>query len=358
MADEKEQSLDAVMEAAWNETMGEATKEMPIDLSHLSGEPAPAPVEPTPAPVTPPVDTPATEPVEPTAPVVENTQPAEPVVPQHWSETDKATFTKLDKEGQTFLLRRHKEMEADYTRKTQENAETIKLGTAVSRAIDPSIQAELRSTGVTHDQFVENLVAFHRMSKTDPVGLIKHLTGILGVDPVSLAPPMGSTPPQPAIADPIAQRFQALESFVETEQRTRQQAAQESASKTIEQVSTEKNEDGTLVRPHFDKVKTTMARLMSVDPDMDLPTAYDVAVYRDPELRPSLMQRVASPVAATPSTAPVTLDMEKIRKGEQAANAAKNVIRGNGTAAPAPAKPGKMSLADALNSAANEVGLT
>lgn len=369
MAEEekKDTSIESVMAAAWEQTMGEAAQELPEDFTHLGGEPAPHKAEEatavpqdTQAPTETNSDTQETESVEQTAATTEeSTQETESAeAPAHWAEADKATFSKLDAGGKSFLLRRHKEMERDYTRKTQENAEAVRLGSALSRVIDPSIQAELRSTGVTPEQFMENLVGFHRMSSENPVGLIKQLVQILKVDPAQLADLVQNAPQAGSSQDPIQKRFQALESFVESEQTSRRLAAQETATKTIEQVSTEKNADGTPMRPHFEKVRTTMARLMSVDPDLDLSTAYEVAVYRDPELRPSLMQRVAAQGNVVPSAAPVPLDMEKARRGEQAALAAKNVIRGNGKAAPAaPAKGVKMSLSDALNSAADEVGL-
>src|SRR5580698_6622476 len=45
---------------------------------------------------------------------------AEP--PNLWKAEDKETFKALPPEAQQFLLRRHGEMEADYTRKTQQHA--------------------------------------------------------------------------------------------------------------------------------------------------------------------------------------------------------------------------------------------
>ena len=48
-------------------------------------------------------------------------------VPEHWSAEDKATFSKLPQEGQAFLLKRHGEMEAEFTRKAQASAGAVQF---------------------------------------------------------------------------------------------------------------------------------------------------------------------------------------------------------------------------------------
>jgi len=355
MPDTEDKDITSVMEAAWNQTMGEAN-ELTEEYTHLGGEPQH--VQEQTNPDTPPA---TEEPVQPTQEVETQVTPAtEPVqAPQHWSESDRATFTKLNPEGQAFLLRRHKEMEADYTRKTQENAEAVRIGSTAMRNIDPAIQAEIRQAGISADKFVENLIGFHRLSTQNPVEFLRQAAQALGVDPANvLSPQKPSVPGERPANDPIATRLQAVESFITGEVQQRQQTLQTGAKQTIEQFSAEKDASGQPLRPHFEQVRTIMARLMTVDPDMDLPTAYEVAVFRDPELRGSVVRSVTAPAGTIPSAQPVPLDMEKARKGEQAAMAAKANIRGSGKAgSPASAAPAKMTLSQALNAAAEEVGM-
>jgi len=52
-----------------------------------------------------------------TEPVVETPEPIP--APEHWSDADKATFNALPRDGQDFIIARHKAMEGDYTRKSQ-----------------------------------------------------------------------------------------------------------------------------------------------------------------------------------------------------------------------------------------------
>lgn len=359
MADEKD--ITSVMEAAWDQTMGEAS-EIADEFTHLGGEAPPVrePVEPTVEanPDTPPA---GDEPVVAAQPVAaENTPATEPVqAPQHWSESDRQTFTKLNPEGQAFLLRRHKEMEADYTRKTQENAEAVRIGSTAMRNIDPAIQAEIREAGITADKFVENLIGFHRMSTQNPVEFVRQVVGALNLDPAKVFSIQPQAPGgQPVPDDPINARLQNLERFINGEVQQRHQTLQQGAKQTIEQFSAEKDATGNPARPHFERVRTVMARLMSVDPDMDLPTAYDVAVFRDPELRADIVRSVTAPAGGSPSQTPVPIDLDKARKGEQAAMAAKANIRGSGKPGnPAVAKPAAMTLSQALAAAAEEVGM-
>lgn len=356
MPDTEDKDITSVMEAAWNQTMGEETQELSDEFTHLGGEPpsVPEPNNPDTPPETEEPVTPTQEVEEPITPVTESVQ-----APQHWSENDRATFAKLNPEGQAFLLRRHKEMEADYTRKTQENAEAVRIGSTAMRNIDPAIQAEIRQAGISADKFVENLIGFHRLSSQNPVEFLVQAAKALNVDPAKVFSPQ--TPPVPGqkpANDPIVTRLQAIENFVTNEVQTRNQALQSGAKQTIEQFAAEKDASGQSLRPHFEQVRTVMARLMSVDPDIDLPTAYEVAVFRDPELRSSIVRSVTAPAGSNPSAQPVPLDMEKARKGEQAALAAKANIRGSGNAgSPAPAKPERMTLSQALNAAAEEVGM-
>lgn len=360
MPDNEAKDITSVMEQAWNETMGEAAQELVDDFTHLGGEPPPerAPEETQGTETNPDTPPASEEPVVETQQVeTQNTPATEPVqAPQHWPEADRQAFSKLSAEGQAFLLRRHKEMEADYTRKTQENAETVKLGSAVLKNIDPAINAEIKQNGITPEKFVENLIAYHKLSAQNPIEFVRAVAKSLNVDPGQAFPtvaPGGKPTPD----DPIAKRLQSIENFVIGEVRTREQNVRVAAQQTIEQFAAEKSAEGAPLRPHFDKVRTVMAKLMSVDPDMDLNTAYDVAVFRDPELRADAVRGVTAP-ASVPSPSPVPLDLDKARRGQQAAAAAKSNIKGSGNAGPANvAKPVRMNLQQAISAAAEEVGM-
>jgi len=69
--------------------------------------------------------------------------------PAHWSEEKKEVFRRLTPEAQRFLLDRHREMEGDYTRKTQLLAEQARAvaglqGLAVHLQRDPNFRQHLQ----------------------------------------------------------------------------------------------------------------------------------------------------------------------------------------------------------------------
>jgi hypothetical protein len=52
--------------------------------------------------------------------------------PQHWSAEVKADFERLPPEGKAILLKRHQEMEADYTRKSQAASGAVNFAQSLS----------------------------------------------------------------------------------------------------------------------------------------------------------------------------------------------------------------------------------
>ena len=78
------------------------------------------------------------------APEGSSTQP-----PEHWSAEFKADFSKLPPEGQAILLNRHREMEADYTRKLQASSGAVNFAQSLSPVFnDPVIAGSLMQEGM------------------------------------------------------------------------------------------------------------------------------------------------------------------------------------------------------------------
>ncbi len=349
-------TIEDIMADAWNQTMGEA-EELPDENQHLFVETDDKPTTPEPAPPEPNADTPVVaEPVS-AEPTSAETPPsaAELSAPQHWSEPDRTMFSSLNDEAKGFLLRRHRDMEADYTRKTQENAAAVRIGQVVASELDPAVRNQLTINNISEDKFIKNLISFHRFSMADPVGFIKTAMTNLKLDPAQVFGTTSSDPAaKPVPDDPLNQRLAAIETHLTRDVQARQQAAVDNAKNELQRFAEEKDATGNPLRPHLQTVRTVMGRLMSVDPDLDLQQAYEVAVFRDPELRKTLSLSVP-PTAGTPT---VPVDMDKIKRGEEAARAAKSNRRGSGNgASTAPTVKPNMTLQEAMNAAADEVGL-
>ena len=129
-----------------------------------------------------------------------------------------------------------------------------------------------------------------------------------------------------------------LQGYLQTQAQQQQQAAVADTQQQIDNFAKATAEDGSLAHPHFDAVRTTMGGLIQSGVAQDMGSAYEMAVYANPELRGSLIDQQAEKVTAKQKQA------ENVRKAKraQAAN-----VKGSG--APArEALPSGSSVRDSL----------
>lgn len=320
---------------------------------------------------------PAPPPSEKTAPP---TQPPSPApqgssseAPQHWSAEDKATFQKLPKEGQDFLLRRHTEMERDYQSKVQANATAVQFTQAVAPVFEhPSVTAALvdyQTGGRVHPvDAIKQWAAFHvRAMSKDPnerAGLLRELAQRLQLDPAAVFgqgnQPMNGLSEEdmkdPAIrffADHVGKTSKDLQALrdqlQEMSRQTTERASQEALRVTqwgIDQFADEKDAQGNLLHPHFDAVLPQVIELFQANPNRDLKEAYEAAVWMNPQLRQTLIQSERQSV-------------EQKAANERAAKAARMNVRGRTSPVSKPASEADQpkGLRAAIEAAADEVGL-
>jgi len=269
----------------------------------------PAPKKPIQDP-TPPKADPAAAPAP--APAARSNQ-----VPEHWSAEDKATFAKLPPEGQSFLLKRHGEMEAEFTRKSQASAGAVQFTQALAPVFkDPAIAASLKQAGVHPVQAIQEWATWHKMgSSPDQQEKFKLLVGLtqrMGLDPARIFSALSNQPPpippglteedlkDPAvrlIADHLGRsesKFQALEGQLKQREQQEQQARAawgiRNARQGIDGFADEKAKDGRPLRPHFDAVLPIILDMFKANPNRNLAETYDAACWAHPEVRKQLLQ--------------------------------------------------------------------
>lgn len=311
-----------------------------------------------------------------TAPPAQPQSPAPPgsssEAPQHWSAEDRATFAKLPKEGQDFLLRRHTEMERDYQGKVQASATAVQFTQALAPVFeDPVIKASLanvegRPLHPVHA--IQQWAAFHKRAMSsnpqDRVGLIQELMQRLQLDPAAVFgqsnQPLPGLSPQdmqdPAIryfADHVtktAQEVQALRGQLQDFHRQQSEATQQETLRVtrwgIDSFADEKGADGKPLHPHFDAVLPQMIELYQANPQRDLREAYETAVWMHPELRKSLIQNERQ-------------SEQQKQANARAAQAARSNVRGRTSPVEKPTAPGEApkGLRAVIAAAADEVGL-
>lgn len=375
-AAEQPRSLREVAEASWTEIEEAPESESPEEApAGQSGQPRDnlgrfaakeGEQPPGPAPIS-----------DRTAPPVQQPSPAAPAssseAPQHWSAEDKATFAKLPKEGQDFLLKRHTAMEQDYQSKVQANATAVQFTQAVAPVFEhPTVKQTLvdyQTGGVVHPaDAIKQWAAFHVRAMSpnvsDRVALVKDLMQRMNLDPAAVFG-QGNQPTNglseedmkdPAIkffADHVGQttsELQALKTQLESLNRQANERASQESMRVInwgiDQFADEKDAQGNPLHPHFDAVIPQMIELFHANPNRDLREAYDTAVWMNPQLRNSLIEREKQSV-------------EQRQANARAAAAARSNVRGRTSPVAKPDATGgePKGLRAVIAAAADEVGL-
>lgn len=293
--------------------------------------------------------------------------------PGHWSAEDKATFAKLPPEGQAFLLKRHGEMEAAYTRASQEHAGAVQFTQSLAPVFtDRRIQQSLQQNGLNPSQAIHEWAGLHlRIMSPNPQDKFSALVDITqraGLDPARIFSALSNRPQLPeglseaelkdpavkVFADQIGQlrhehnAFRAeIQRRWDQEHQARVAAGEQSAKANIDQWADEVGKDGQPLRPYFNTVLPILLDLFKANPQRSMSEAYDAACWAHPEVRKQL------------------LATEQMRQQAQADVArAKVAQRGNvrGLTSPASKPPGpngvsKGGLRDVIEASAEEVGL-
>lgn len=218
--------------------------------------------------------------------------------PEHWAQEDKDRFSALPADSQDWLMGRHRDLEADYTKKTQEIADVRKTAEAFQQAVSP-YEAMIRSEGSDPLTAVQNLLgtayALRTGTPQQRQALISQMAQVYGADLESLATESGEDEyVDPHVAQ-LSQQVQSLQQQVGQYQGAAVQQAQASNQAMIEQFALETDADGKPLRPHFEAVRERMAgdfmaRQGTVtDLNKALSDAYEAAVWADPELRSKML---------------------------------------------------------------------
>lgn len=294
-------------------------------------------------------------------------------VPEHWSAEDKATFAKLPQEGQAFLLRRHGEMEAEFTRKSQATAGAVQFAQALAPVFnDPHIAGTLRQAGIHPVQAVQEWASWHKLGTSprqeDKFHLLVNLTQRMGLDPARIFSALSNQPPpspmglsEEDLKDPAVRLFadhigktqseiQALRSEFQRQQQAASQARVEwgvrNARSGIDGFADEKSKDGRPLRPYFDAVLPLIIDMYKANPGRDLAEAYDTACWAHPEVRKHML---AAEHYRTQSQNDVA--RARIAQRGNTRGASAPVARPNGADGPS-----KGGLRDAIERSADEVG--
>jgi hypothetical protein len=231
-------------------------------------------------------------------------QPIAP--PERWSPEDKAKFSALPREAQEIVAERYKGMEADYTRKTQEVAETRKSIEPVIgefQRLDPL----LRHMNMTPQQFIAesgnvatNLLSGDPNQRANAIAyLVQHrqvpipeLLNALGIPPRA-----DGTGPDPAVLQ-LHQTVNGLQQQLRQIGEQRKIDETQRAQAEFDALGQIKDESGQPKFPHFGRVAKTMIQLVATNQADTWDSAYSKAVRLDDELYKQTVETERNRVSA------------------------------------------------------------
>jgi hypothetical protein len=265
--------------------------------------------------------------------------------PNHWPKDFAAKFEALDAPAQHMFMERYKDLEGDYTKKTQAIAKYKKRQDAFDEIMAP-FKSQFERAGMDDVGAVRQLLAAHDYLRKDPANAINWLASQYGVD-------IGAIGNDPALEDEFAdpqvkalqQQVAQLTGFIQNQQTQQQSYEQASTQSFIDQFAAETDASGNPAHPHFETVRSVMGSLISSGNATDLKSAYEAAVYANPELRQAELERVA----ARQSQAKV-----KTEAVQKAKKAQRSKVRGSATPA-AQALPANASIRDTINASIRQL---
>lgn len=208
--------------------------------------------------------------------------------PEHWAAEDKEVFKSLDKKGKEFLIRRHKDMEAGYTKKQQSLAEAAKIAETYKNMMGPH-EEYLKKINMSPEVAFDKLMSAQRVLMTgtdEEKALIMH--NIAQQYKVDLS---REVDPVQQYNQIMWQRLQELEQRQNQIAKARDEEVAASYQSQITSFAQTKDDQGNLKHPHFESVKKDMGLLLQAGKVNTLEEAYELSILMDAGLRKEYLAR-------------------------------------------------------------------
>ena len=209
--------------------------------------------------------------------------------PKHWPKEEQEIFNAWDANVQHQVMDRYKAMEGDYTKKTQALAKYKKRNESLDEIYGP-FRDDFQRAGMDEVAATRQLLAAHKYLREDPQQALKWLAQSYGVD---LKAVNDDTAIEDEYADPqmkaMQQQIAQLQGTITNQQQQAQNMQKQEVQAMIDNFQTAKDADGNLKHPHFDVVQNQMSGLISSGVAKDIASAYEMAVYANPETRAKVL---------------------------------------------------------------------
>lgn len=299
-----------------------------------------------------------------------------------WSAADKEMLKGLPPQAQEFMLRRERDREADYTRKTQDaaafrrdyepiqqmfapHAETLRQkGLTPAATIQGWMQVEQAFVQGRGAEQIKRIVDAYRINPADVVRALGVAGAQAPTEPGQPEPAPGSQPIQ--LPPEIAAKLTRLEGWQAQQDHERQRVAEAQYNEraahvmaSIDKFATETDSTGGLLHPHFRDVEDEMTRLSLAaqaagQKPPTLESLYDAAVWANPTTRARLLDERHAAAEAQRAADEQKARDEARAKAQRARRASVSVTGAPGSGQPPTAREGDRSLRQQLEDAASE----
>jgi len=213
--------------------------------------------------------------------------------PKHWPKEEQEIFNAWDANVQHQVMDRYKAMEGDYTKKTQALAKYKKRNESLDEIYGP-FKEEWKRAGMDEVAATRQLLAAHDYLRTQPQQALKWLAKSYGVD---LTAVNDDTATEDEYADPqmkaMQQQIAQLQGTIQNQQLQAQNIQKQEVQSLIDNFQAAKDADGNLKHPHFETVQNQMSGLISSGVAKDIASAYEMAVFANPETRAKVLEEQA-----------------------------------------------------------------
>ena len=313
--------------------------------------------------------------------------------PSNWTVADQQLFKGLPVPAQEFLLRRHNDMTADYTRKTQELAGFRNAYEPIAQLLAPHAE-QMQQKGLTPATLFQswynvekrlldgdgaNVVAGLVQGYRIPVEAIARALGIQAStaqpgngagtgQPGAAGQPPPMAQPQVQLPPELIQTLSAHNQWIQAEQQRQQQHAQmqhqEAASRVmsdIDQFAAATDKAGAPAHPFFRDVEEDMTRLVLAarargGPLPSLSDLYDQAVWANPSTRAAMLANERAAAEAQRATDEQKRKAEARARAEQSRRAGSSINGSPGNNSQVPGRQrGNGSVRDDIAAAMEDI---
>ena len=204
---------------------------------------------------------------------------------EHWNDKQKTFFNGLPQEQQQTVLDMFNGIQKVYEKKTLEAAAKQKELSSIENVFKPYDEI-IKAQGIDKAQYIGNLIEFDKFAASNPVGFLVDFMARRGINMDHIFASIQQYAAKEG--NPEYKRAQKYEAYAKVLQSKIDSQKSEDIHKSIEQFKNAKDENDSLLYPHFETVKDVMAQISKATGKTDLGELYQKAIWLHPEVRKQL----------------------------------------------------------------------